>query len=98
MTKTESKVRERLLRMLVDGVPQYRRNVEDAFDKTRRQLAKNQLSLLISQGVLIQTGTGRRGHPNMVQLSPIYPISVLCPMCGQETRNLRGQVATETIK
>ena len=91
-------IRERLLRMMLDGKSHHKRNIEKAFGRSRMPLVKDELGLLISQGILIQTGIGRRGNPHAVQLSPIYPISVLCPMCGQETRNLQGEKPLVTIK
>jgi hypothetical protein len=77
-----SKIRERLLRLLLDG-PILRREVENKFDKSRRTAAKDEIALLISQGIILSTGSGRRGHPNMIQLSPTYPFNYICRLCGQ---------------
>jgi hypothetical protein len=77
-----SKIRERLIRLLWDG-PQLRRTIESKFDKTRRRAAQEELSLLISEGVILSTGSGRRGHPNRIQLSPVYLFDQRCPLCNQ---------------
>jgi hypothetical protein len=77
-----SKIRERLIRLLWDG-PQLRRTIENQFGKSRRRTAQEELSLLISEGAILSTGSGRRGHPNQIQLSPIYPFDKHCPLCGQ---------------
>jgi hypothetical protein len=77
-----SKIRERLIRLLWTG-PQLRRAIENEFGKTRRRAAREELSLLISEGVILSTGSGRRGHPNKIQLSPVYPFDRYCPLCNQ---------------
>jgi hypothetical protein len=77
-----SKIRERLLRLLWEG-PMLRRAVVGKFDKSRRQAAEEEIRLLVSQGIVLSTGSGRRGHPNMIQLSPTYPLNYCCRLCGQ---------------
>jgi hypothetical protein len=83
-------VRERLIRMLISGEPLSLTRIRKSFDKSRRVICEQELSNLISEGVLLKTGTGRRGYPYMIQLSPVYPISVKCPLCRQETRHRPG--------
>ena len=82
MSYYTDKIRERLIRLLWDG-PMLRRAIDRKFDKTRRLAAQEELSLLISEGVILSTGSGRRGHPNKVQLSQVYPLQRLCPFCKQ---------------
>jgi len=78
-----NKIRERLIRLLWEG-PALRRTIERKFDKNRIRVAQEELSLLISEGVILSTGSGRRGHPNKVQLSPTYPFDRHCPLCNQD--------------
>lgn len=78
-----SKIRERLIRLLWDE-PLPKRTVIDKFDKARRSAAQDEISVLLSDGAIIQTGMGKRGSPTMLQLSPVYPFDVRCPLCNQQ--------------
>ena len=91
------KIRERLIRLLWEG-PALRRTIESRFGQSRRLVAQEQLSLLISDGVVLSTGLGRRGHPNMVQLSQVYPLHGLCPLCKQAFTSNGEQWGSNAVK
>lgn len=89
MPKT-SQIRERIIRLLSDDKPRLRRDLELLFDKSRRAMAKEEISFLISEGALVSIGTGRRGYPNMIRISKNYPIDRKCPLCLQEIPQYPG--------
>ena len=76
-------VRERLIRLiqLSPSTSVLNRKLIRSFDKSRRAEAEIELSLLISQGYVNPIGTGRRGSPKMVTISPTWPFNK-CPLCG----------------
>ena len=79
-----SKIRERIIRMLWNesGLVTLR-HLEQSFDKSRRRAALDEISLLVSEGVLHRIGSGRRGDPFKLLLSRTYPFKVFCPLCKQ---------------
>jgi hypothetical protein len=80
---TNSFVRERLIRIVQADAPIVRRNLCRRFNASDRLQADGQIGRLISEGVFITTGTGKRGYPETIQLSPIFPVT-RCPFCLRE--------------
>ncbi len=82
---TNDYVRERLIR-LVRSQPKLeitRRSLIRLFDSSARVQVDYQIGLLISDGVFILTGLGRRGDPEKVSPGPNFPAR-RCPFCLQD--------------
>jgi hypothetical protein len=76
-------VRARMLRIIahsVDPVSCY--HLVRAFNGGARALAKDELSNIISEGVVNLIGTGRRGSPYKVVKGSSWPVGI-CPLCGK---------------
>lgn len=75
-------VKERLIRRIqASDKPVSRRLLIEAFDKSRRAIASQELSNLIGAGYVCVIGTGRRGSPFMIVRNKTWPFDK-CPLCG----------------
>lgn len=71
----------RKLRTIGDQGFLYERAIPRTISHTRRKQVVKELALLLSEGFLTRLGTGRRGDPHRIILSPSWPFNK-CPMCG----------------
>ena len=81
---THSYIRTRIIRIVEREQPIVRRLLTKRFDSSLRSQVDYQIGELISDGVFITTGIGRRGMPEKIQLSPVFP-KRRCPYCLQDT-------------
>ena len=79
---TQGYIRMKLIRIVEQEAPIIRRSLVKRF--AARSQADYQIGELISDGVFITTGIGRRGMPEKIQLSPVFP-KRRCPYCLQDT-------------
>lgn len=76
-------VRARMLRIIARSVgPVSRSRLVRAFNGSAMALAKDELSNIISEGVVNLIGTGRRGSPYKVVKGSGWPAEI-CPLCGK---------------
>lgn len=76
--------REKLIREVRKDIKITRRALLRKFNPSTQAQADIQIGQLISDGVFISTGIGRRGYPETIELSPIFSVS-RCPLCLRET-------------
>lgn len=81
---THNYIRTKLIRIVEREAPIIRRSLVKRFDNDARSQADHQIGELIADGVFISTGIGRRGMPEKIQLSPVFP-KRRCPYCLQDT-------------
>lgn len=75
-------VRHRVLRLLKTQPEFVSRSVLiNKIGASYRSQADEQISQLLSEGVLVQTGLGKRGSPHMIGFNQNYPAHI-CPCCG----------------
>ena len=74
-------VRARVIRLIQENAPVFRRTLEQLFAASTRGIAKQVISDLLSDNYIAVTGTGRRGSPETIVLSAGWP-AAKCPMCG----------------
>jgi hypothetical protein len=80
---TVSYFREKIIREVRATGTMTRRALLRKISGTNRAQANFQIGQLVSDGVLISTGIGRRGHPEIIGLSPIFS-AMRCPFCLRE--------------
>ena len=81
---TTAFIREKIIRTIQETGPITRRKLIRKFGASYREQADYQIGLLLSDGVFITTGIGKRGSPKMIQASPIF-CKTTCPMCLRES-------------
>ena len=81
---TYNYIRARLIRIVQKEQPIIRNLLLRKFDSGVRSQVDYQIGELISDGVFITTGIGRRGMPEKIQLSPVFP-AMRCPFCLHDT-------------
>jgi hypothetical protein len=96
-------VKERLIHMIqsADGLtrdsdtPLSRHELIEAFDKSRRAKAAQELSNLIGAGYVNVLGTGRRGSPIRILRNKAWPFDK-CPLCGHVNQDFPDVVANQS--
>jgi hypothetical protein len=75
-------IKERLIRKIQEAnKPVSRHELIEAFDKSRRARASQELSNLIGAGYVNVLGTGRRGSPIRIAPNKTWPFNK-CALCG----------------
>ena len=80
---TNRRIRERLIRLVQQESVITRRKLGERFNSSDRCQADAQIGQLVSDGVFVTTGIGRRGMPEKIQMGPSFP-KHKCPFCLQE--------------
>jgi len=75
-------IKERVLRLVQPEAGIVRRHLLRKFNTADRARASEQISVLLSEGVLMSTGIGRRGSPEVIQRGVLWPKDK-CPFCHQ---------------
>ena len=90
-------IRERIIHIFAASGSMTRYALEHLFNLRDRPRAIQELSNLLSEGILVETGSGKRGVPFIIHRSPVYPFREKCTMCGQQLP-LEIVQAPESIK
>lgn len=77
-------IRARLIKLVKQEGHTVRRKLLKRFNLSDRPQADIEIGRLLSDGVFIITGTGTRGRPKEIHLSPIFSVT-RCPFCLKET-------------
>jgi hypothetical protein len=80
---TQELIRLRIIRIMRERVSITRARVVRMFNTSDRPRADSAIGKLLSDGVLVSTGTGRLGDPATLHMGPMFPKN-RCPMCLQE--------------
>lgn len=75
-------IRERVVRLIREKSPIFKRSLEQLFAGSTRKLAEQVISDLLSENYIVEVGTGRRGNPKKIIVSAGWPLDK-CPMCGK---------------
>jgi predicted HTH transcriptional regulator len=62
-------IKERVIRLIQDHAPITRRNLEQSFAASTRELAKQTINELLNNNYIAITGTGHRGSPETIVIS-----------------------------
>jgi len=79
---TNESIRERIIRLVRPEDKIVRSHLLRKFNVSDRDRANEQVSLLLSEGVLVRTGLGVRGSPETIQRGKCWP-KEKCPFCHQ---------------
>jgi hypothetical protein len=80
---TQELIRMRIIRIVREHNLITRARLLHMFAASYRDRFDSAIGKLLSDGVLISTGTGRRGDPATLHMGPMFPKN-RCPMCLQE--------------
>lgn len=94
---TKATIRERIIGIMFAHGSITRFALEHAFNGPARSKAEEEISNLLSSGILVQTGIGTRGRPFIIHRSPVWPFREKCAMCGQSLP-LEAVLAPEETK